>query len=129
MILGVGYGRLRRYDDAIACYRKAIELSRTTVLPMAISASALSKKGLHDEAIASLPSKAVELAPQDDSLATTAWLAFWPTSPDAKLRDPDEAVKLAKRAVELSPNDRTNTGTRWARPNIAPATGAGPLRH
>jgi tetratricopeptide (TPR) repeat protein len=48
--------------------------------------------------------KALERAPQDASLHNNlAWRLV--TSADAKLRDPDGVVKMAKRAVELAPNE------------------------
>ena len=49
--------------------------------------------------------KASESAPQDASLHNEPGLAFGHLPPDAKLRDPGRAVQLAKRAVELAPNE------------------------
>ena len=42
-------------------------------------------------------------------LNALAW--FLATSPESRLRDPQQAVKLAKRAVEIHPNDGENWNT------------------
>jgi len=50
--------------------------------------------------------QAVTLAPQDDSSRPSIQLAWLlANSADANRRDPDKAVKMAKRAVELFPNN------------------------
>ena len=49
-----------------------------------------------------------------------AWLLA--TCPEVKFRNPDRAVELAKKAVELYPRQGL-TGTRWAWPSTGPGTG------
>jgi serine/threonine protein kinase/Flp pilus assembly protein TadD len=104
MILGVGYNYLGRNDQAIACFRKAIELNPNDWASYTNLGIALGEKGLHEEAIAAFE-QAIKLSPQDESLVNDnrAWLLA--NSADAKRRDPDKAVKIAKRVVELFPNN------------------------
>jgi tetratricopeptide (TPR) repeat protein len=104
MILGIGYNNLGQYDEAIACYRKAIELAPNYAACYANLGNTLGKKGLHVEAIAAYE-QAIKLKPQDDTLAkgNLAWLLA--NSGDVKRRDPDKAVRIAKRLVEQFPND------------------------
>jgi tetratricopeptide (TPR) repeat protein len=114
MILGVGYNNLGQYDEAIACYRKAIELAPNHSTSYTNLGNTLGKKGLHEEAIAAYE-QAITLAPQNDSLAdhnmtlangNLAWLLA--NSVDVQRRDPDKAVRIAKQLVEQFPNDCRN---------------------
>jgi serine/threonine protein kinase/Flp pilus assembly protein TadD len=104
MILGIGYKYLGRYDQAIAYFRKAIELAPKSSDSYTCLGITLGEKGLHDEAISAFE-QAIKLSPQDESLANDnlAWLLA--NSADAKRRDPDKAVKIAKRVVELFPSN------------------------
>ncbi|MEX2306124.1 MAG: tetratricopeptide repeat protein, partial [Pirellulales bacterium] len=107
MILGVGYNNLGQYDEAIACYRKAIEVAPNPSTIYTNLGNTLGKKGMHEEAIAAYE-QAIKLKPQDDTLANgnLAWLLA--NSVDVKRRDPDKAVRIAKRLVEQFPNDCRN---------------------
>jgi formylglycine-generating enzyme required for sulfatase activity/S1-C subfamily serine protease len=59
--------------------------------------------GQHAKAIADF-ARAIELAPKNAGAHNTlAWLLA--TCPDVKLRDPQQAVKLAKKAVQLAPKE------------------------
>ena len=68
MNLGNGYEHLGQHDQAIACYRKAIELQPNySAMPIPISASRSVEKGLYEEAIAAFE-QAIKLTPQDASI-------------------------------------------------------------
>jgi tetratricopeptide (TPR) repeat protein len=98
-----------KIDETIGCLRRAIELFPQSALFHVELGYALNDQGKFDEAIAYFR-KAIELAPKNARGRNgLAWLLA--SCPDAKLRNPSEAVALAKRAVELAPNDFVSVWT------------------
>jgi serine/threonine protein kinase/Flp pilus assembly protein TadD len=106
-VLGAACRRAGALEEAIAAYKYAIRLKPDDYLTHGDLAIALSEKGLFEEAIA-VYRKAIGLN-RDYSLAhnNLAWLLA--NCPDPRFRDPAEAVRLAKRAVELGRGDAWNT--------------------
>src|SRR5262249_30332855 len=96
---GNAYSELGKHDKAIADYDKAIELESKPVSAWYNRGNAYNRLGQPEKAIADL-SRAIELD-HVDAHNSLAWLLA--TYPDAKVRDPDRAVKLAKKAVQLVP--------------------------
>jgi serine/threonine protein kinase/Flp pilus assembly protein TadD len=102
-------------DGAIAELRETIRL-RSFAPDHIFLGDMLARKGLRDEAIASYREaieccrRAVSLNPiSPGSLNDLAWLLV--TCPHVPLRDPAEGVKLARRAVELEPDDASHWNT------------------
>jgi tetratricopeptide (TPR) repeat protein/serine/threonine protein kinase len=92
-----------KLEEAIAEYRRAVELDPKEVNPWAGRGHAYSNLGQYDKALADYQT-AVKLAPTHAGVHNAlAWLLA--TCPDAKLRDPDRAVELARKAVELAPKE------------------------
>jgi tetratricopeptide (TPR) repeat protein len=103
-------------EGAIACYKKGIEVNPKSLDLRYTFAHYLHVKGQLDEAMAEYR-KALELDPKldrarnnlSDALNNLAWNLA--TSPNAKERDPDRAVKLAKEAVDLARQEGNNWNT------------------
>src|SRR5262249_10976986 len=96
-----------RLDEAIASCRKAIDLDPKYTPAHNNLCLALQRKGLLNEAVAAYK-EAIRIKPSDAGAHNhCAWLLA--SAPDAKLRNPGEAVKLAQKAVELAPK----VGTYW----------------
>ena len=90
-------------DQAIAAYRRAIDIDPKVAFAHANLGFALKAKGKLNEAITAYR-KAIELAPNvPGAYNELAWLLV--TCSDAKLRNPKQAVALAKKAVEYAPNN------------------------
>jgi eukaryotic-like serine/threonine-protein kinase len=107
--LGNALSQQGKLDEAVANYRKAIELSPKYAPFYYGLGSALWQQGKWDEAIPAYK-KAVALAPQNAGCHNgLAWLLA--TCPDARFRDPGQAVALAKKAVQLAPNYGTYANT------------------
>src|SRR5262249_34214301 len=101
--LGVALDRNGRHDEAIAAYRKAITLQPDFAEAFSNLGVALQKKGRVDEAIASYQ-QAIRLKP-DHAIACSNLASLLANAPDPKLRDPAEAVRLGRKAVQLLPDD------------------------
>jgi superkiller protein 3 len=111
--LGVILWEQNKLDEAIAAFRKAIEVNQ----PYATAAAhnrighVLEQQNKLDEAIAAFR-KAIELeANSPRSHNALAWILA--TRPEVNLREPKQAVALAKRAIELKPEEgsyRTTLG-------------------
>src|SRR5262249_55078260 len=103
--LGCALHAKRDLDGADSAYKKALDLDPKDSVAYNKLGNALYAQNKRDEAIAAYR-KAIELDPK---LAMAhnklAWLLA--TAPEVKLRKPAEAVKLAKRAVELDPQNDT----------------------
>ena len=103
--LGNALDQQGKVDEAIACHRKAIELDPKFALAHMNLGLVLEGQGKVDEAIAS-HKKAILLDPKNArSHNLLAWLLV--TCPDPKFRDPNRALELAKKAVELEPKNST----------------------
>jgi serine/threonine protein kinase/Flp pilus assembly protein TadD len=120
-LLGNMLARKGLSDEAVASYRRAIELDPQGVIVRCnLGAVLLEKKGRLDEAAASYQEamaccrRAIRLNPADgDSLNNLAWILV--TCPHVPLRDPAVGVKLARKAVELVPNQ----GAYWNTMGVA----------
>ena len=107
--LGSMLARRGRLDEAIAQYLKALEIQPDYVKARCNLGDALARSGQIDEAIAQYH-KALEIEPNNVwALNNIAWHRA--THPDPKFRDGGEAVVLARRAAELSPDDPNTLGT------------------
>jgi tetratricopeptide (TPR) repeat protein len=106
---GNAFRRLDQHDRAVADYSTAIDLDGRFVAAWYGRSLAHGNLGRYAKAIADC-SRAIELDPRHaDAHNGLAWLLA--TCPDAKLRDPDRAVALARKAVQLAPKDANNWGT------------------
>ena len=112
--LGLALEKKGCLDEAIAELRETIRL-RNYVLDYIILGNMLAQKGLWDEAIA-IYKQAIKLDPKHAKVhqwgrayelgnVYNAWAWLLATAPDATARNPEEAVKLAKRALELGPQN------------------------
>jgi serine/threonine protein kinase/Flp pilus assembly protein TadD len=105
--LGEALSLRGRVDEQIACDRKAIALAPDVLPPYYALSSALEAQGNRAEAIAVLR-KVADSRPNDpDGLKFPTWLLA--NSHFYELRDPARAVELARKAVELAPDD----GSTW----------------
>jgi tetratricopeptide (TPR) repeat protein len=102
-VLGYSLAEQGKFDEAIAAYRKLVELQPDNPDAHAALGSVLRDHGKVDEANA-VWRKAIELMPKDANRFNN-WA--WPlaTCRDSRFRDPERAVELATRAVELAPAD------------------------
>ena len=101
--------RLNQYDKAIECFRKTIELDPKYAEAHVNLGVALRGLKKWPESI-DAHKKAFAINPQHAGAHNNlAWLLA--TCPDAKFRDPVQAVTLAKKAIELNPKhpDYPNT--------------------
>jgi tetratricopeptide (TPR) repeat protein/serine/threonine protein kinase len=99
--LGVTFQRQGKLDQAVAAWKKTVELDPMDRVAHSQLAVTLHTQGKLEEAIACYR-KAIELEPRDlfcrDRLA---WILA--TCADLKLRNPAEALELARKTVELVP--------------------------
>jgi len=97
--LGVALMRVGQFQDAIAPLERAIELQPDGKTQHTL-AVALARVGQQSAAVDHFE-EAIRLQPEwVEAWADLAWLRA--TSPDASVRDPAEAIRLASRATELS---------------------------
>jgi tetratricopeptide (TPR) repeat protein len=108
--LGLALRAKGRLDDAIAAHREAIRLKPDFAWAHCNLGNALVHQGRHKEAEAAYREavttyhEAIRLAPGDKRLYNDfAWLLA--TCTDLSVRDPGEAVRLAKKAVALAPTE------------------------
>jgi tetratricopeptide (TPR) repeat protein len=98
--LGWVLQRLGRTEEALAAYRRAVQLDPGSADLQHNLARALRGQGRWTEALPHLR-EAVRLQPDIPvSLADLAWVLA--THPDAEARDPEQASRIARRAVELT---------------------------
>ena len=103
------YFNLGQLDDSIADCRQALRLRPDHALSHYNLGHALWHKGRPDEAIAACR-EAVRLAPDyAEAYNNLAW--FLANCPDPKVCDPAQAVELARKAVELAPQNSGNRNT------------------
>jgi serine/threonine protein kinase/Flp pilus assembly protein TadD len=104
---GIARARQRKLDDAIACFRKAIEFNPQYAPAHRNLGISFRKQKKWREAVACYQ-KAIECDPNDHtSLNEAAWILA--AGGDLGLRHPAESLKLARRATELKPGE----GTYW----------------
>jgi tetratricopeptide (TPR) repeat protein len=102
-IRGRALATIGRHADAAAGFARALELKPAWPEARYARAEAFRMLGEWDKARAEY-AHAVALAPKDAKAARElAWLLA--TCPDAKVRDPKEAVALARKALALNRND------------------------
>jgi serine/threonine protein kinase/tetratricopeptide (TPR) repeat protein len=98
-----------KHAEAERANRQAVQLAPDSPVGHFGLARSLHAQGKHAEAIAEYR-EAIHLAPQwPEPHNAAAWLLA--TSPDSKVRAPKEALSLAKKAVELSPQTWNFWGT------------------
>jgi WD40 repeat protein/Flp pilus assembly protein TadD len=95
---GLAMRRQGKLSEAIAEYREAIRLAPDTMELHRELGQALWSTGRPDEAIAEYR-EAIRIKPVDP-LAQNDLAWYLATSPDPKLRDPAQAVEVARKAVE-----------------------------
>jgi serine/threonine-protein kinase len=116
IILGNILLRKGSHDEAIARYRKAIELDPKLATTHYNLGIALAEKGSLPEAVASFRAAiaryrlALSQNPRDGFACNNlAWILV--TCPLTPLRDPAESLKLARRAVDLAPGSAAYLNT------------------
>ena len=89
--------------ETIACYRQVIELDLNDALAVYNFGNAMWVRGRLFEAIASYR-RVIKLDPKNAaSCSNLAW--YLATAEDIKFRSPKEAVELARKAIELQPEN------------------------
>jgi tetratricopeptide (TPR) repeat protein len=107
--LGVALTRRGDVDDAIAAWRRTLELEPDQALAHLNLGRAYNSRGDRENAATHF-SRAVELGRSEPwALNDLAWILT--SAPEPGLRDPERAVELAKRAVQLAPGDGTYHNT------------------
>jgi serine/threonine protein kinase/tetratricopeptide (TPR) repeat protein len=100
-VRGLSYNALHRYDEALADLNRAVELEPKNPRARSDRASIYLSLQRYGEALADC-SQASELDPKNHlTLNNAAWCLV--NCPDQKIRDWNQAVILAKKAVELAP--------------------------
>jgi WD40 repeat protein/tetratricopeptide (TPR) repeat protein/serine/threonine protein kinase len=99
----IAYNMLGRHDKAIADSQRAIKLDPNSANAHNTLGNSLDATGRYAEAIAAYR-QAVKLAPDIPQYLFNLALVIT-DCPDPKFRDSAEAVRLAKRAVDLDPKD------------------------
>jgi tetratricopeptide (TPR) repeat protein len=100
---GVAYRHLGQWGKSLADCSQAIELDPKHALAWFNRANANSRLARFEQARTDFQT-ALELAPSHaDARGGLAWLLA--TFPEPKLRDPVQAVRLARKAVQLKPQD------------------------
>jgi spermidine synthase len=101
--LGAALANRGRLDEAIEHFRRAAALAPDRAITQHQLGRALGLAGRDAEALPALR-EAVRLAPGlAEPASDLAWLLA--TSPDDALRDPEQALRLARRAAELGRGD------------------------
>ncbi len=98
--LGTFYSSEENHEKAVEAYGKVLEKEPQNKVALRLRGDAYLSLGKHAEAIADLAT-AAELMPEDSgTLNNLAWVLC--TSPTDEVRDPKRAIKLAKKACELT---------------------------
>jgi tetratricopeptide (TPR) repeat protein len=102
--LGNGYFFLGQYDQAIACYRKMIEISPNSWVGFASLGGSLVRKGLYDEAIAALEQALKKSISAPYSAGVYVDLSMIHSSrPEVHLRNASRAAEFAEKAIQIEP--------------------------
>jgi tetratricopeptide (TPR) repeat protein len=89
---------------------KAALLARARAQALILLAKCLAGTGRYGEALARYgKARGLDRSSEPEVLNNTAWILA--TAPDPDLRDPEEAVRLAERALELAPENWTLRNT------------------
>jgi tetratricopeptide (TPR) repeat protein len=100
---GWAYGNLGQWENALADCTKAIELDPKLVTAWNNRGWIYGNLGQAEKAIADYY-KAIDVDPENaTTFKNLAWLLA--TCPDSKFRDARKAVELAKKVIELDPNN------------------------
>jgi tetratricopeptide (TPR) repeat protein len=106
---GSVYLELEQYEAALADYNEAIRISPNNANNHGGAGAALAGLKRFDEARRSFE-EALRLDPRKAEAANDlAWLLV--TCPDESLRNPERAVELAEKAVQLAPDEAGFQGT------------------
>jgi tetratricopeptide (TPR) repeat protein len=98
--LGVSLQKQGKPDEAIEHYRQALQSTPNSVEVRYSMATALLATGNYNEALENLGLVLQQRPDAPAALNTMAWMLA--TIPDASLRQPEEAVRLAQRASQLT---------------------------
>jgi TolB-like protein len=93
----------RRWDEALPAVERAIELNPNFAPALGVRGLVLALAGEADEAIESIDN-ADRLSPRDSFMALWIMGRFWANFIDRRY---EEAVKTAKKAIRLAPNNPT----------------------
>jgi TolB-like protein len=102
-ILGLVNLFARRWDEALPAVERAIELNPNFAPALGVRGLVLALAGEADEAIESIDN-ADRLSPRDSFMALWIMGRFWANFIDRRY---EEAVKTAKKAIRLAPNNPT----------------------
>lgn len=92
---------LKRYQDALEAYAWAIEVDPWLVVAHVNRGNALQRLGRPKEALEAYD-RGIEIDPQNRiALNAAAWMRA--TAADRTLREPDRAIELARRALDVEP--------------------------
>jgi tetratricopeptide (TPR) repeat protein len=100
--LGAALREQRKLDEAVAAYRKVIELDPKNSSAYFWLGKTLESQGKLDETVACFR-KSVELDPNHAGAHYISLLWLLTNCREAKLRDPQEGLDVARKAVQLAP--------------------------
>src|SRR5262249_51402170 len=104
---GIAFDRLGQPDRAVADFSRAIDLAPNQpelVQVYLLRAQALSRLGRFEQARTDYQTFLQRVPTHAEAHIALAWLLA--TCPDAKVRDPAQAVTLARQAIQLAPKEK-----------------------
>jgi tetratricopeptide (TPR) repeat protein len=100
---GTVHMQLQQYEKAIDDFSQALKLNPTMVAAWGNRANARSELLQYEQALADYK-EVIRLQDRDaHAYASMAWILT--TAPDPKYRDPVQALRMAKKAVDLAPQE------------------------
>jgi tetratricopeptide (TPR) repeat protein len=99
--LGTSLAYLGQLDEAVSQLRKSVELHPGFPPAETALCAAIARQGNAEETIRAYHGLVQKFPDQPEFLNSLAWQLA--TSPDEKARDANEAMRLARRALELNP--------------------------